>query len=161
MLGAEQTDLLAGGDDHLKRRMGNAVFLQQGEQFEDGGNAGFVVAAEDGIARAGENIAGPDHLDPHARFDRVHMAGKKQTFPVRLIAGKADDEIARFRAGPAGGIVFIDGIGAEVGKGLFQMGGNRPFPAGWAADFTEFGKGRGKALAVDVYGHEWSFVLSC
>jgi phage terminase large subunit-like protein len=79
----------------------------------------FVVAAQNGVAGAGEKVADP--LDAHTlgRLHRVHVAAEKDRSKVEG-TGKADDQVAAFRTGAAARVVFDDCQGIEFAENLLQ-----------------------------------------
>ena len=104
-LGPEQADFLAGGKDKLHRPMRQVLFADNLHCLDQGGNAGFVITAENGVTGAGKEISLSLDADSGTGFDRVHVTVEKQRFSLRCPV-ESEKEVAAFRAGITGRAIF-------------------------------------------------------
>lgn len=72
-LGAQEADLLAGGQDHLEVAMRQVALIQHAHRFENLGDRSLVVRAEDRVAAGAENAVDLPDDEAHGRLDRVRM----------------------------------------------------------------------------------------
>ena len=121
VLGAEETDLLLYGENDSDFAMRDVHLLHEGDAFQDGGHAGLVIAAQDGVAFRGEDAALQDGLDVLAVFDAVHVRGECDGGKAWGIAIPDGDQIAAVPAIDGAVIVFDDLRGAEAFQLLFQI----------------------------------------
>ena len=77
-LGPGEAGLLLDGEDELQRAAGGATGVDGAQGFQDGGDPGLVVRAEDGGAvRAHDPVFDPG-LDPDPGLHRVHVGAQDQ-----------------------------------------------------------------------------------
>ena len=83
-LGAQQAHLLADGDDNLQRRVRQVLLLENCNRLQNGGNAGFVVAAKDCRAIAADDAVSNDGLDARILAHGVHVSAEQE--PLATVA---------------------------------------------------------------------------
>jgi hypothetical protein len=127
VLGAEEPDLFADGQEHLHVAVRQALFLQDVEDLQDDGDAALAVAAQDGPPVRPDAVLFEDGPDPFARADRVHV-GRNEERRQGGIARKARDEVPGLASDRLGSVVrrYDESEGFQVRAELL---GDLPLPA--------------------------------
>ena len=125
-LGTQQSDLLTGGKDKLHGDVGQVVFTNNMQSLNQGGNAGFIVTAKNGIAKAGKDIVFADNPDAGSRFHCIQMTAKKHRLPVKRSI-KTKNQVTTLGAGLTGRIVFKGRGGIKTAEHFCQQSGHTPF----------------------------------
>ncbi len=73
MFGSEQPLLFADSDNDFQWDMVDLLLFQDLDCFDNFGDAGLVIGAENGLAGAGVDAISQDRLDIVGRSDGVHM----------------------------------------------------------------------------------------
>src|SRR5919198_441731 len=108
VLGAEQADLLADGEDGVDRRVRDVLLLQAADRLDDDGYPRLVVAAEHGRAVGADDVPLDDGLDTSAGDDRVHVGAHHDGLGVGDRAREARDDVAGVAADLLPGVVDLD-----------------------------------------------------